>query len=151
MATFGTFTSAVLTAAELNTAGGAWTAYTPTMTAWTTGTGTLTGAYEQVGRTTHVRIVLTLGGTSTMVGWPTFSLPNTLNTTAIEGNVLAVDTSAGLNYLGVLLRASSTTVGPGYGGTAGVTVFYAATVPFTWATTDILTLLLTYEATADGT
>lgn len=58
----------------------AWSSYTP---AWTSsgtapalGNGTLTGAYIQHGSTVHVRIVLTLGSTSTVgTGLYRFSLP----------------------------------------------------------------------------
>jgi len=94
----------------------AWSSYTPAWTSTGTapalGNGTLTGAYKQVGSTVHVRIVLTLGSTSTVgTGSYRLSLP-------VGGKVMSLlsalfkDLSAGsTRYSGTAELASTGATG----------------------------------------
>ena len=152
MATFGGFTAAVLTAAELNTAGGAWTTWTPTITSWTQGNGTVVAVYEQVGRTVNCYMAITWGTTSSgFVG--TVSLPKTAARTGTIGLSTVLDFGA-TRYTGICLVAATTTVTPFTtlaSGTYVTTTAISATVPHTFADADVVTLVLTYEAAADGT
>jgi len=152
MATFGGFTAAVLTAAELNTAGGAWSTWTPTIASWTQGNGTVVAVYEQVGRTVNCYVLITWGTTSSgFIG--TVSLPKTAARSGALGSAYIVD-SGSASYPGIC-QVSSTTVtsvfcfgsAAAYAGAAAL----SATVPFTFATADNVSLSLTYEAAADGT
>ena len=158
MATFGTFTSAVLTAAELNTAGGAWTTYTPTYTGFTLGNGTVNYAkYEQVGRTVTVRLKITFGSTTSVTATqPTFSLPATGAITSgdISGIGIVYDSSAGAQYAAIPAFPSTTTITP-YICTASATYLtmgaMTTTTPVVMATGDAFLLWFSYEAAADGT
>ena len=78
--TYGTFTSEVLTAAMLNTAGGGWTDHSGsvTFTNFTLGNGTInTCRYEQIGRSVKYEVKVTLGGSSSVSGQIGVSLPKT--------------------------------------------------------------------------
>jgi hypothetical protein len=158
LATFGTFTSAVLTAAELNTAGGAWTTYTPTYTNFTLGNGTVNWAkYEQVGRTVTVKFKVTLGSTSVMGSAPTISLPATaVDTSGAVGTGLCFDASAGNIWPTTAVMISTSTVGTYVGLASGTFLAYSVvsnTQPFgvAWTTSDYWLMQFTYEAAADGT
>jgi hypothetical protein len=86
--------------------GGAWTAYTPTLTGSTTnptiGNGSITGHYSQNGKSVDFRIVLTIGSTTTRgVGAWSFSLPVADNA-AVKQVVAATVSASGLaDYAGV--------------------------------------------------
>lgn len=159
MATFGTFTAgAVLTAAELNTAGGAWTTFTPSWTNFTLGNGTVNYArYEQVGRTVKLYVKVTLGSTSSVGTVPTLTLPVTAAyaTLAPVSDATYTDASGGPAYYDGQMWIPTTTTGSLY--CANVASTYptvtgvTATVPFTWTTSDVFEFCLQYEAAADGT
>lgn len=128
---------------------GAWTAYTPT---WSTsgtqpaiGNGTLAGAYTQIGKTVLFRISLTAGSTTTFGTNPwLFSMPVTaLGGTYGVGSARLVDLSTGNQY-GRYVSQQSTAAVFMLGEAASS--FVTATVPFTWANTDILTLTGNYQA-----
>lgn len=55
--------------------GGAWTAYTPTSTSVTLGTGSLQGWYTKIGKTIHGRIRLSLGSGGSISGTIVLGLP----------------------------------------------------------------------------
>lgn len=151
-------TGEIVTAATLNTdhrdnlndlrlAWAAWTAFTPTWTAETTnpviGNGTLAGAYLLMGKTLFVNIYVKAGSTTTFgAGEWRFALPASLAATTTRRQVLhgmAQDASTANRVpLSGRLSDSGTLVdriGSGSGST-GVT----STVPFTWATDDLLSL-----------
>tara|TARA_R110000868_G_scaffold11958_1_gene58005 strand:- start:363 stop:833 length:471 start_codon:yes stop_codon:yes gene_type:complete len=154
MAKLGTFVAGqVLTAAELNAMGGAWTSYTPTWTGITTGDGTNSGGYVQFGRTTFWRARFTLGTTSAITGAITVTLP-------ASGGALRDSTEVGIYTVKILdsgtqwfdgrIQASSTTVvgvevlnsaGTYVGGSA-----LSSTVPMTWTTSDAIVIAGAYEA-----
>lgn len=147
----------VLTAALMNVhvrdnekvLGDAWTSYTPALTNWTLGNGTLTGATRIVGKTVDFRIDLVLGSTSTMVGTFFVSLPSTgiagASTIPVLGSALINDVSAGLIqywqpvFTGVagLVSARNPVTG---------TQFVGANVPWTWANTDKIHIVGQYES-----
>ena len=141
----------VLTAAELNGIGEA-VAYTPTFANFTLGNGTVDTSYVQVQKLVQVSVTITLGSTSSMTGQITVSKP----VTGAGG--------AGLNtYVGVA-RLSDAGTGVRVGairndatgnvsvraldaaGTYLTEVNISSTVPFTWATNDVLFLSFVYEA-----
>ena len=130
----------------------AWTAYTPT---WTTsgtapslGNGSLTGAYQQLGKTVFVRVHLTFGSTTTAgtgnwrmtlpvaakstnhVVMPATYLDNTVNWYI---GMVNCEYDGNANYVVPLLGSSPS---------AAVT----NTAPFTWGNTDSLTFNGSYEA-----
>ena len=131
---------------NLKAIGDAWTAYTPTLTNWTLGNGTIVGAYSQAGKTVHWRVKYTAGSTSTYVGNATFSLPATVTGSPFAfpvGRATLADISAGTRATRTALSTDGTTFL--LRDEAGVTV--NATIPWTWATGDIIEVCGTYEAT----
>jgi hypothetical protein len=128
---------------------GAWTAWTPTLsgTGWAIGDGTLLATYCQIGKVVHFRIQITFGSTSTFgAGALTLSLPVTA--AGMNGHPMAhvayVDTSAGLTYLGTARQSTTTTISPRFGQNPDGGIFSGTA--FTWANTDIIRVVGTYEA-----
>lgn len=135
----------------------AWTSFTPTWsvssgTAPAIGNGTLSAAYQQIGKTILFRISLTAGSTTTFGsgGQFRFSLPvNPLSTTRLTFATDYFDSSVPSAFSGtttwdsvnsvVALNATPTTAG---NANRGVT----ASVPMTWATGDIITINGAYES-----
>lgn len=121
--------------------GGAWTSFTPTLTATTTnptvGNGTLTGGYMQAGKLLVVSYSWTFGSSSAAgSGTYSFTLPNSLTSAArkqvISGYLLDSGTA---HYVAVgVVGVSSTTFPIAVDGSSQV----AHNVPFAWATGDEL-------------
>ncbi|MFG3291132.1 hypothetical protein ACGF3G_20270 [Streptomyces sp. NPDC048179] len=141
-----------------------WTDYTPTWgaetgTAPAIGNGTLAGSYVKTGTVVHVRIYLKIGSTTNLTAqdananW-TFSLPVAPTSVAwkLDGRVLnteAFDASTSLLYQGSGLLA--VTGGAGYVRSlrdtlATSTGIWDKSLPFTWASGDVLTIHGTYES-----
>ncbi len=147
----------VLTAAQLNeqirdnlTAAfplgvGAWTDYTPSLTNVTQGNGTVAARYAQFGTTVHFRFKLTFGSSTAFTGSPEFTLPVTASEwIQVVGSGYAIDAN-GPNYLTHTYLASDTNFRNVLDSQAS-TAALNATVPFTWASGDILVCFGTYEA-----
>jgi|DEB0MinimDraft_6_1074348.scaffolds.fasta_scaffold124635_1 hypothetical protein len=143
------FTSGqVLTAAQLNSIG-EWTAYTPSTTGLTIGNGTLTGRYAQVNDLVFFNVSFVMGSTSAVTGNVSFSLPVTRVNTGVAGaNGYYADTGTSYDIPAVcnmgatavnlrVMTANSTYV---------TTQLISATVPFTWANTDTMSVAGFYEA-----
>jgi hypothetical protein len=143
-----------------------WTDYTPTWrvengTAPAIGDGTLAGSYVKIGTVVHVRIYLKIGSTTNLsaqdanANW-TFSLPAAPVATPawkLDGRVLnaeAFDSSESLFHQGTALLSTNN------GGVvrsvrdtlATSTGIWDKSLPFTWASGDILSLHGTYESAA---
>lgn len=130
--------------------GGVWKDWTPTLT--NLAGGTLNYAkYTQIGKTVHFRLQYTLGGAG-VSGNVVITLPVT-SIDYLTGNydiglANCADTGTG-NFAGVIKWVSTTTARPLVIQSGGTYASYGAlssTVPFTWASTDILTISGTYEA-----
>lgn len=136
-----------LTAAHMNGLQAAWDSYTPTVGGWSLGNGTINGWYLQVGRTIHFRILFTTGSSTTYSGGPNFTLPVTAVALGTNGrrpvgtaDLYDASATAHRHYFAVL--SAATVVAPVlHDGTA-----VSPTVPWTWATGDIIELTGTYEA-----
>jgi hypothetical protein len=135
--------------------------YTPTMTEWTLGNGTLTGAYVQVGKLVHGRVSLTFGSTTTASGTaglgPLFSAPVTVNATVDLGHEFGLgrifDFSAGATFPIAVRRGTGGLFQPSLLSKATVGTDFvtsdntmSSTVPFTWATSDFIRFTFTYMA-----
>lgn len=141
--------------------GTAWTSYTPTWTSTggspSLGNGTLTGRYQQFGKTVVARISLVWGSTTSSAGasgW-LFALPvnNSTNYSSIHypiGSAYA-ENAAVLAYFGQarILSTQQNKCNVSMFGSATSYVddgTLSATTPFTWATGDYLSTTITYEA-----
>lgn len=135
---------------QFNALGDPWTAYTPTWTAVTTNpvlnNGTLTGKYREIGKTIDYRIELTIGSTTTLgSGNYRFTFPVTARAAtgfAPLGRALCFDTSLTARaYRNVGYNTTTTLLLSDDSGTQ-----VSNTVPFTWATGDVLVIQGQYEA-----
>lgn len=132
-----------------SSAGGAWTAYTPTLTGFTAGIGgTVIARYSQVGKVVNGFVKVTLGTGFTMTDI-SISLPvaKQATTTYVQQSWTLSDTGAGDfpaiprnesgNIVAVfIMNANTTYVAP---------AFVSATIPFTWAATDVVNVAFSYE------
>ena len=149
MATLGNFTAAVLTAAELN-AIGTWTAWTPTLTNLTLGTGaTSTHRYSQINKVVVFRSKIVLGTGGAMGGAFSMTLPtNAYATHSVTASVNLIN-SGGSFFAGAV---SNIAVGAievwSLNASATYTTMTQVTtaVPFGWDVGDIITINGTYEA-----
>jgi len=130
---------------------GAWTSFTPSWTNLTVGGGTNTGAYQQVGKTVHMRISFVFAADSSIGGAVSFAPPvnaATYNTWSNIGNVLLRDNGVG-SYSGFVDWDSATSFSINAwkaDGTYTQAIGLSSTVPFTWTTSDVIQLVCTYEA-----
>ncbi len=155
--------AATLTAAQLNTEvrdavngiQAAWTSWTPTPNSGlTVGNGVWAGAYLQVGKDIKARFSFTLGTTSSVTGVIVIQFPilvsSTYAVTSCVGSAAITDASAGSagRFSGTCHLTSTVAGGVGAFAFGGSTTGQQAnaTNPMTWASTDILTAVLTYEA-----
>lgn len=130
-----------------------WTAYTPTFTNLTVGSGTLEAAYYRIGRTIHYRIKWVFGVGSAVGTSPAYTLPVTPHATytatyPMHNNFHMLDS-------GTTVFSGTTEFGSGVivnmlASGAGAAVVdrtpITATVPMTWATGDTIFITGTYEA-----
>jgi len=136
-------------------AGAAWASWTPT---WTnvSGGATTFAKYIQIGKTVHFRIKYTLAGAG-VSGAIIFSTPTSIdadNTVAITDIIQCsaqfTDTSAGAYSTASTNWQSSSTIGL-YAISAASTYLGLATtsstIPFVWATGDVIEAWGTYEST----
>jgi hypothetical protein len=138
----------ILTAAELNGIGEV-TTYTPTLTNLTLGNGTMSANYVRVQNYVWGQIKLNFGSTTVMGSTPTFSLPVTGATVLgdITSHVYLLDSGVAF-YLASALT-STTAITPIAVNTAGTYLTnssnFTATVPFTWATNDFISISFSYR------
>jgi hypothetical protein len=128
--------------------GGAWNVWTTAWTNLTKGTSfTENSAWIQIGKTVHFRVHLTLG-TSPSVGTnPTLTLPVAIKESTnygYIGQVYLQDTGSG-NFEGRIDK-SGIIYGFGSASTYVSRAAITATVPHTWAATDVIRISGTYEA-----
>ncbi len=148
--TAGLTTGQVLTAATMNSIGAAWETYTPTWASSGTqpaiGNGTRSGRYCRIQKLVVAQIYFAFNTTTTFgTGNYGFGLPFTPATT---GKVLGLfggyDASAGFVWYGFNVWNASGAEFNLYTITTGGIV--GATAPITWASGDILSGTITYEA-----
>lgn len=145
----------LLTAGTMNSIGAPWETFTPTWRALTTnpslGNGTLAGRYTQIQKLVHAQVALVMGSTTTFgSGIYTFDLPIVSTTPfynfAALGTGTIFDVSASNAYV---ISANYQNGATGY-----VTLRFTGaangdvknTAPFTFATGDIITFDITYQA-----
>lgn len=130
---------------------GSWTSYTPVLTASTTnpsiGDGTVIGKYCQLGKIVfaHIRIFFGSSGVSAGTGTYYISLPvNCLQSNIGIGFADLADANTGARSIGFCKPADATKFMIDYDGGNYLGVQNAS--PWTWAATDGIWAVLTYEA-----
>lgn len=138
-------------------AGWSWSSWVPTLTNAAPGNGTMTAKYIQTGKLVTARFALVLGGTSSVTGEFTATLPVTGASYAGSSGLNPVgyaqfyDTSASSLYAGIVLYNSTTSVivrAYKTDGTYGTYAALSGTVPFgaAFAVGDEVEFTITYEA-----
>lgn len=130
---------------------GPWTDYTPTTTNITVGNGALAFSYRRSDKLVEVKGRFLLGSTSAMGTSPTFSLPvNAIDGYDIEGGSGSCQLSdaTGPRAYGRLFYSSGAVglLALATSGSYATGAPVTATVPFTWAVNDHVTLHAIYEA-----
>lgn len=124
---------------DLSYLAAAWTSYSPTWTAGVTNptNGSITAAYQQVGKTFRFWIRVVAGASTTFgSGIYEFSLPGTLSSGMNHANMPVGEfyaVAGGVEVAGAALQKTSTTVALVYMGT-GLTAIGSGS-PGTWAAT----------------
>jgi hypothetical protein len=147
-------TSAVQTQINSKASNTDWTAYTPTWTNLTVGNGSLTARYTQVGKVVHLIIDFVLGSTSSVGTEPSFSLPVTATSVGYRASttpigILHMRDVGTQSYQGVvvwLTSGSALLQRTGVSGSNTIIASVTATTPWTWGSSDYLSLTATYEA-----
>ena len=132
---------------------GAWQSYSPTWTNLTVGSGTNYCRFTQIGKTVFVRGYVLFAADSSISGGVTWTAPTTLAShgkSTIVGNASFYDDSTATFYDGPLYHITSSTLVGAVVWNAGSTYLgrtaLSSSVPFTWATNDILIYQYVYEA-----
>lgn len=142
-----------VTAAKVNAE--VWTAYTPTWTAPSgspaIGNGTITGAYIQLGKVVHFRLLITAGSTTTFgTGGFRYGLPvqaKVSTSRSLLFPAMAFDNSASQYYPGLAFMAGTATeVATVSESNRGTFWGGSTSIPFAWATSDTISINGTYEA-----
>lgn len=113
-----------------------WTSVTPTFNNLTVGNGTVVGEYRYVGGDLRYRGQLTFGSTSSISAGVEVVIPDSVTARAIPsaGAAFARDDSTATDYSGVSRCLGNVTVFALYAENDNIT----ATLPFTWATSDVM-------------
>ena len=141
------------TSTEINALDGqmaAWTAFLPTWTNLSRGSGGNDSSYVKIGKTVHFRITQSFAANTSVSGAVSVALPVTaisygLTVDGAIGIVDYLDSNTNAHYSGVILR-SGTIAFYNAGATYATLAGMSATVPVAYATNDILTITGTYEA-----
>jgi hypothetical protein len=131
-----------------------WQDWSPTLANLTLGSGTVVARYQVVAGTVIGYFIFTLGSGSAVGTAPTFTLPVTASASYTTGGPTQIGTAklvdtGTASFIGHLFLSTTSiaaiqvlTASGTFVGAATVT----ATVPHTWASTDVLTAAFVYEA-----
>lgn len=137
--------------------GTTYTGYTPALTAATTnptlGSGsTASGRYLRIGDQVHVQIYVEFGTSGTNAGAGTYFVSVPVDIAAdidvgvVVGSGFLVDSSGPTRGPVAVQRVSTSTVRMLYDNDHTAAGLVNATAPFAWSTSDVISLMLTYEA-----
>lgn len=114
-----------------------WTAYTPTVSGWTIGSGSISGLYRKIGKTLDLRGSFTLSSTTTSASPLAISLPSGMTGASQRqaGTAILRDSGGGTLYMAFALVSSGGSTIVFYETNADNT-FVNNTNPFTWADGD---------------
>jgi hypothetical protein len=134
--------------------GGTYTAYTPVFdggSGYVLGNGTIVGRYIKIGKMVNVNIQFTIGSTTVMpASFTNVTLPFTgLTGVPAIGTAYYYDLSADVFYggpVGWFSPSSGTKLLLFVQSTNANSSLVTSTTPFTWATGDLISLSMTYEA-----
>lgn len=136
-----TVPASLLTYLETETS--AWTSWTPTLTNLTVGSGTLTAKKIQINKLLFWRFKFLYGAGSAVGTAPMFTLPATVHGDYNSySDIMGVgglrDNSAGTIRLSQAWLVTSPTIQINVFNSTGDSVSITATVPWTWAASDVI-------------
>ena len=127
----------------------AWTSYTPTYANLSLGNGTVDAGYYRIGRKVVYRGAITFGSTTSVTGAIQVSLPVAAKASTWSlGTAVGEDNSASFARTVGAAEINPAIFATGVHFASSGNADWTATVPFTWATSDILRWTITYEASA---
>ena len=131
--------------ATLSTSINPWANYTPTLTNITIGTGTVVARWARMGKVIFAYVKITFAADTTVGGDIAISLPANANApSVVAGEYQHTDANTGAFYVGGVSITGAQTAFEMFANTA--TTPNDATSPFTWATSDVLRAVITYES-----
>lgn len=140
--------SKLQTLADFATAAtGAWTTWSPTLTNLTLGSGTQVAKYRRLGNTVDWIWIFTYGSGSAVGAAPQFTLPVAASgdyTTYPPWFGMLTDASTTARAPVLANLSSTTTVVVQYFSSLNSAANLSSTIPWIWATSDVLTLTGTY-------
>lgn len=111
-------------------------AWTPSVTGWTLGNGTVAGVWARAGKLAMCSAVVTLGSTTTVAASLQLSVPTGTTARAITPlQAILEDVGSGYYFAPGLVDTAGKLI-VGRAGTSGLMDAIASTAPFTWATGD---------------
>lgn len=128
---------------------GHWQSYTPDVGNITLGSGTITGAYCQVGKLVMAKMIFTMAANSAMGTGPQFTLPVTAK--EVGGHIFLAEigdygTASLLGWSLVGATTAAVVYYPVVSGSLLVLSVITATTPMTWAVNDYIHMSVLYEA-----
>lgn len=129
--------------------GTAWETWSPSYANLTIGNGTVVSIYSQIGKTVNMYFKFTLGSTSAVGTAPTITLPVTAVATSFTDHGFATGRLSDANavdWLSYGLFDSTTVLQIAHINGASNIASVTATAPFTWVTTDFMTIQAVYQA-----
>ena len=139
----------ILEAAQLNGIGET-TSFTPVFTNLTVGNGTVTAYYTRIQKLVKVYVNVLFGSTTSITGALTMDLPITAKSDVLRQLTLArlfdATDSASFGVCDINAATTVTVTVISAGSTYARPAALSSTVPFTWTTSDSITLNLIYEA-----
>lgn len=126
-----------------------WASHTPTYANFSLGNGSVDAAYYRFGRFVIYRGAITMGSTSSVTGAIQVSLPVAAKASTWSlGTAVGEDNSASFARTVGAAEINPAIFATGVHFASSGNADWTATVPFTWATSDILRWTITYEASA---
>jgi hypothetical protein len=129
-----------------STIGEAWTEFTPGWVNLTEGNATNAGYYTIIGKTCHFRACIIFGNTTAVTGTISLTLPVTAATYGFSSNIgQATFYDAGTGNQEGQINSSGALFVNKADGAYSVRTIVNGSVPFTWTTNDVITVVGTYE------
>ena len=128
----------------------AWISWTPTYTNLIVGNGTISARYKQIGKNVFIKHSFSFGSTSSISGNVTLTLPITAKSESLYSSTMANLVDADGSYsIGHVWHNGQTTMqvwGAQPSGSRIAWTGLSSTFPHTWATSDSINFVYTYEA-----
>ena len=131
---------------------GASNSFTPSITNLTIGNGTRTGTYVQINKTVYFQAKITFGSTTTLTANADLTLPiaatgvTTFDKINVSGNFINNSPTEIIDVNHIMIGTTAIRLlAIVTSGTYALSADTSATVPFTWTTSDVITISGNYQ------